>query len=51
MMVDHYSGAKTRDVFRDLASDKLRTVYPQLSCIACLAYHLALLIASVPFQQ
>ena len=36
MMVDHYSGAKTRDVFRDLASDKLWTVYPQLSCIACL---------------
>ena len=36
MTVDHYSGAKTRDVFRDLASDKLQTVYPQLSCIACL---------------
>ena len=39
MLVDHYSKAKTREVLRDLASDKLRPVYvyPQLAHLACIS--------------
>ncbi len=43
MLADHYGSAKTREVLRDLASDKLRAVYPQLSHIACLGL-------SIPFS-
>ena len=43
MLVDHYGGAKTREVLRDLASDKLQAVYPQLVRIACLGL-------SIPFS-
>ena len=42
MLVDHYGGAKTREVLRDLASDKLQAVYPQLACIACLGLSIPL---------
>ena len=43
MLVDHYGGAKTREVLCDLASDKLQAVYPQLARIACLGL-------SIPFS-
>ena len=52
MLVDHYVGAKTREVLHDLASDKLQAVYPQLARIACidLSIHLVLQIVSEHFQ-
>lgn len=34
MLADHYGKAKTREVLRDLASDKLQPVYPQLARLA-----------------
>jgi len=34
MLADHYSKAKTREVLRDVASDKLQPVYPQLARLA-----------------
>ena len=34
MLTEHYSMAKTRDVLKDLATDKLGSVYPELACLA-----------------
>lgn len=34
MLREHYSMAKTRDVLKDLATDKLGSVYPELACLA-----------------
>ena len=34
MLTEHYSMAKTRDVLKDLVTDKLGSVYPELACLA-----------------
>ena len=37
MLQDHYSNAKAIKVMKDLVTEKLNSVYPQLSCLANLA--------------
>ena len=36
MLADHYTTVKTEEVLHDLASEKLKDVYPQLACLASL---------------
>ena len=36
MLADHYTRVKTEEVLHDLASEKLKDIYPQLACLASL---------------